>query len=410
MREHVFTSESVTEGHPDKVCDQIADAILDDILLNDDKARVACEVAASTGLVLVFGEITTEHYCDVARLARDTMRGIGYDDQCGFSADSCAVLLSIDEQSADISMGVNASIEARAGALDPLDQEGAGDQGMMVGYACAESEPYFPGAYMPLAPLLAHALARRLAVVRREGLVPGLRPDGKTQVSLRYAGTAPLALDTVLISTQHAASKEQAVLKDELFEHVVRPTLPAQLYPEGGAAALRFLVNPSGRFEKGGPEADSGLTGRKIIADTYGGAARHGGGSFSGKDPSKVDRSAAYYARYVTKNLVAAGAAERLELQVSYAIGRAHPVSLAVEAFGTARVDETRIETLLASREIFDFRPLAIIESLGLTGQDFLRRTGYEKTAAYGHFGRNDIYLPWEQLDKVDAVKQALGL
>jgi S-adenosylmethionine synthetase len=404
MREYLLTSESVTEGHPDKVCDQIADAVLDDILAHDRGARVACEVIANTGLVLVFGEITTVHYCDVAGIARRTLRRIGYDDHCGFSAQSCAVLVSIDEQCPDIAQGVNLSVEARQGSDDPLDARGAGDQGMMFGYACTESERAVPGAYLPLPIVFAHGLARRLAEVRRSGELPGLRPDGKTQVTVRYAGNAPRQVETVLISTQHAEQATQAALHDGLRELVLKRVVPAELCPGGDYAKLEFMTNPTGKFVKGGPEADSGLSGRKVVVDTYGGLARHGGGSFSGKDPSKVDRSATYYARYVAKNLVAAGAAVRLELQLSYAIGRARPTSLTAETFGTGRVDEERIERLLRESGLFDFRPLAIIESLGLLG------VRYEPIAAYGHFGRTDLDLPWERLNKVDAVKEALAL
>ena len=404
MREYIFTSESVTEGHPDKVCDRIADAVLDDILANDPQARVACEVAANTGLIFVFGEITTTHYSEIPDIARRTLAAIGYDGGCGFSAESCAVITSIKEQSSDIAGGVFTSLEQRSGDASALDNLGAGDQGLMFGFACSESERLVAGSYMPLPVFVAHGLARRLAELRHSGQLPQLRPDGKTQVGVQYRGFTPLAVSSVLISTQHMAEQSPQGLRDDLYEQVLQPLLPPELCPGGKLEQVEFLSNPSGRFVKGGPEADSGLTGRKIIVDTYGGAARHGGGSFSGKDPTKVDRSASYYARYVAKNLVAAGAAERLELQVSYAIGRARPTSLALDSFGTARVDEQRLLQLLGSGELFDFRPRAIIGSLGLTA------VRYEPVSAYGHFGRVDLDLPWERLDKVDAVRQALGI
>jgi S-adenosylmethionine synthetase len=411
MSDYLFTSESVTEGHPDKVCDRIADRILDDILANDQRARVACEVAANTGLVFVFGEITTEHYCNMAGIARETVREIGYTSAgasaTGFSAESCAVVVSVDEQSPDIWGGVSHSLEERAGSTDPLDARGAGDQGLMFGYACTESERVAPGTFMPLPITLAHGLARRLSEARKSGLVPELRPDGKTQVTLRYSRGVPVAVDTVLISTQHSEDADNDRLRVALRDHVLLPVVPAELCPEGRHDALEFLTNPSGKFVKGGPEADSGLTGRKLIVDTYGGAARHGGGSFSGKDPSKVDRSANYYARYVAKQLVAAGVADRLELQVSYAIGRARPTSLHVETFGTGRVDDARLLALLRDGGLFDFRPQAIVDALGLLDATQVR---YADVAAYGHFGRADLGLPWERLDKVEDVKQALGI
>jgi S-adenosylmethionine synthetase len=404
MREYLFTSESVTEGHPDKVCDKIADSIVDDILAHDREAHIACEVSANTGLILVFGEITTTHYCNVAQLARDTLVDIGYDACPGFSAHSCAVLTSIDEQSPDIAGGVFNSLEWRNGSRDELERTGAGDQGMMFGFASTDSEAVEPGTYMPLPIHLAHRLARDLAAARRSGTVDCLRPDGKTQVTVEYDGYTPKAVRTVLISTQHDERAEQAKLASALFEHVLAPAVPAALCPGGEHRNIEFLVNPSGRFVRGGPEADSGLTGRKIIVDTYGGMGRHGGGAFSGKDPSKVDRSAAYYGRYVAKNLVAAGAAQRLELQVSYAIGRARPTSLNVETFGTGRVDEDKLERLLTESGLFDFRPLAIIQKLRLLD------TRFAPLAAYGHFGRTDVETPWEHLDAVDAVRQELGL
>jgi S-adenosylmethionine synthetase len=404
MGQYRFTSESVTEGHPDKVCDKIADSVLDDILAHDPAGRVACEVAANTGMVLVMGEITTSHYVNIAEITRRCLTDIGYANSHGFNADSCSVLVSIDEQSPDIAAGVGLSLEARGGSDDPLDQLGAGDQGLMFGFACSETEPYAQKAFMPLPIHLAHALAYRLAGVRRAGLVPGLMPDGKTQVTLLYEGFKPVAIDTVLISTQHLESVSQRELKDGLFEHVVKPVLPPELCPEGDAALIEFICNPSGQFIKGGPEADSGLSGRKLIVDTYGGMARHGGGSFSGKDPSKVDRGAAYYARYAAKNLVAAGVAERLELQVSYAIGCARPVGVMVETFGTEKVAVDDVLALLENNEVFDCRPQAIIQQLDLL------RPRYAQVAAYGHFGRVDIDLPWERLNRVEAVRQALSL
>lgn len=403
MQDFLFTSESVTEGHPDKVCDQIADCVLDDILASDPLARVACEVCANTGLLFVFGEITTHHYCNVQSLARQVVRSVGYEGFGGFDWDSCGVIVGITEQSPDISAGVSQSLEAREGSEDPLDVLGAGDQGLMFGYATTESEPYFPGCYMPLPAQLSHLLARQLALARKEQRVEHLRPDGKTQVTVRYSEGRPAEILRVLISTQHDPEATRESLRLALTEQVLAPILPAELCQGRSAAGVEFLCNPSGQFVRGGPEADSGLSGRKIIVDTYGGMARHGGGSFSGKDPSKVDRSAGYYARYAAKNLVAAGAAERLEVQVSYAIGRARPMSLAVDTFGSGKVSDGRIAQLLGEAGIFDFRPGAIIESLGL------RRPLYQPVAAYGHFGRSDLDLPWERLDKVDAVRQALG-
>lgn len=404
MSSYQFTSESVTEGHPDKVCDKIADSILDDIIGHDPQSRVACEVIATTGMVLVMGEITTDHYCNVAGVTRETLRRIGYDSAQGFSSSSCAVLVSIDEQSPDIWQGVGQSVEAREGSDDPLDACGAGDQGVMFGFACRESEVVAPGSYMPLPIHLAHQLARLMAEARHSERLPMLMPDGKTQVTVGYEGFEPREVKTALISTQHVPDVGVPRLRRDLYEHILLAAVPRELCPAGDHRNIEFLVNPTGKFVIGGPEADSGLTGRKVIVDTYGGAARHGGGAYSGKDPTKVDRSASYYARYAAKNLVAAGAAERLELQVSYAIARARPVSLAVDTFGTGKVDEEQLFALLNSRELFDFRPLAIINELDLL------RPIYEQTAAYGHFGRVDLDLPWERLDKVDAIQQALGL
>jgi S-adenosylmethionine synthetase len=395
--EYLFTSESVTEGHPDKVADQISDGVLDAVMRDDPKGRVACETLVNTGLVVVSGEITTSTYVDIQEIARETIRKIGYTDaDLGFSADSAAVLNAIDKQSPDIAQGVDEAMERRVAAGDdPHDIAGAGDQGMMFGYATSETEEL-----MPLPISLAHKLAQRLAEVRHGGVLPYLRPDGKTQVSVRYVDGKPVEIEKLLISTQHAEGAE-GLIPDDLWEHVVTPILPSELYD---AEKLRgeFLVNPTGRFVIGGPVGDAGLTGRKIIVDTYGGMARHGGGAFSGKDPSKVDRSAAYAARYVAKNLVAAGLAERAEVQVAYAIGVAHPVSVMVETFGTEKIGRGRILALID--EFFDLRPGAFREYLRL------HRPIYQKTAAYGHFGRNDPDFTWEQTDKAAALRDAAGL
>ena len=405
MREYLFTSESVTEGHPDKICDIISDSVVDDILANDKKARVACETAAGTGMIVVMGEITTDYYCRVPELVRSILTDIGYTNMPGFTAESCAVLTSIDEQSPDIAGGVFNSIEHRAGSDDPLDAVGAGDQGLMFGFACTESEAVQEGTFMPLPIYLAHRLAQRLGVVRKQGIVGGLRPDGKTQVTVQYEGLRPTAVRTVLISTQHDPHHTAASLEPLLYEHVLLDVVPDTLCVDRSYDTVEFIANPSGKFVLGGPQADCGLTGRKIVVDTYGGMGRHGGGAFSGKDPSKVDRSAAYYARYVAKNLVAAGVADRLELQASYAIGRARPTSLHLDTFGTAKMDEARIYKLLQlDAGLFDFRPLAIAGALELLD------TRYRPVAAYGHFGRTDVDLPWERLDKADAVRQELGL
>jgi S-adenosylmethionine synthetase len=396
-RRHTFTSESVTEGHPDKIADQISDAVLDAILEQDPKSRVACETLLTTGLVVVAGEVTTTAYVDVAGLVRKTICDIGYDhDDKGFSGITCGVMVSLDEQSPDIAQGVDIAAEVRSGSggEDQLNAQGAGDQGMMFGYACDETPDL-----MPLPIWLAHRLAQRLAQVRRSGDLSYLRPDGKTQVSVVYEGDRPVALDTVLISTQHEPGTDlEHVLLPDLTEHVIRPLLPESL----DTSNLRILANPTGRFELGGPRADTGLTGRKIIVDTYGGMARHGGGAFSGKDPSKVDRSASYAARWVAKHVVAAGLARRCEVQVAYAIGVAHPISLLVQTFGTSEVDEPLIED--AVREVFDLRPAAIVRDLDLL------RPIYRKTAAYGHFGREDKEFTWEQTPKVDELKRALGV
>ena len=396
--EYLFTSESVTEGHPDKVADQISDGILDACLADDPLSRVACETLVNTGLVVVSGEITTETWVDIQAVVRETIRGIGYiDAELGFSADSCAVLNAIDKQSEDIALGVDASREARSGLseADELLVAGAGDQGMMFGYASRETPECMP---LPIA--LAHRLAKRLADVRKDGALEYLRPDGKTQVSVRYKAGVPVSVEKVLISTQHREGVEGRIA-DDLWEQVVLPVLPAQLFD---ASELRreLLVNPTGRFVIGGPVGDCGLTGRKIIVDTYGGMARHGGGAFSGKDPSKVDRSAAYAARWVAKNIVVAGLADRCEVQVAYAIGVAHPVSVMVEDFGTGAVSRSRLQELVD--EHFDLRPGSFRQELDL------HRPIYQKTAAYGHFGRDDPDFTWEQTTKADALRQAAGL
>ncbi len=396
MTSYTFTSESVTEGHPDKMADQISDAVLDAILEADVEGRVACETLLTTGLVCVAGEITTSAYVDIPRLVRSTICDIGYDrESFGFDGNTCGVVVSIGEQSPDIDQGVSHAYEARSGAGDDLlSEQGAGDQGMMFGFACDETADL-----MPLPIWLAHRLAHRLSEVRRAGVLPYLGPDGKTQVSIRYEGTRPVRLETVLVSTQHLAGIDlDTLLVPDLLDHVIRPLLPEGLDTEG----MRVLTNPTGRFELGGPRADAGLTGRKIIVDTYGGAARHGGGAFSGKDPSKVDRSGAYAARWVAKHVVASGAARRCEVQVAYAIGVARPVSLMVETFGTETVDPGRIAK--AVDDLFDLRPAAIIRDLDL------RRPIYRKTAAYGHFGRQEKEFTWESTPRVDELRAALAL
>ena len=396
--EFLFTSESVTEGHPDKVADQISDGVLDAVLKDDPYGRVACETLVNTGLVVVSGEISTEVYVDIQEIARETIRGIGYTDaELGFSADSCAVLNAIDKQSPDIAQGVDEAYEHRTDEQDDdeLDVAGAGDQGMMFGYATNETEEL-----MPLPISLAHRLAARLTEVRKDGTLPYLRPDGKTQVSVRYRDGEPVEIEKLLISTQHEEGVEGQI-PDDLWQHVVLPILPEDMYDEG-KLRKSYLVNPTGRFVIGGPVGDCGLTGRKIIVDTYGGMARHGGGAFSGKDPSKVDRSAAYAARWVAKNVVAAGLADRCEVQVAYAIGVAHPVSVMVETFGTEKVEKSKI--LEAVDQNFDLRPGAFREELDL------HRPIYQKTAAYGHFGRDEEDFTWEKTDKVDALRSAAGL
>jgi S-adenosylmethionine synthetase len=398
--EFLFTSESVTEGHPDKIADQISDGVLDAVLTDDPYGRVACETLVNTGLIVVSGEITTDTYVDIPEIARETVRRIGYDNASyGFDCNTCAVINAIDKQSPDIAQGVNESSEAR---LDPsdddaLDLAGAGDQGMMFGYASDETDELMP---LPIA--MAHKLAHRLAEVRKAEVLPYLRPDGKTQVTVRYLDGRPVEIEKVLISTQHKDGVDsETLIKPDLFEHVLRPILPANLYDEG-KLLKNFLVNPTGRFVIGGPMGDCGLTGRKIIVDTYGGMARHGGGAFSGKDPSKVDRSAAYAARYVAKNIVAAGLAERAEVQVAYAIGVAHPVSVMVETFGTEKIGRAKIAQLVS--EHFDLRPGAFREELRL------HRPIYQKTAAYGHFGREDHDFTWEKTDKAATLRAAAGL
>jgi S-adenosylmethionine synthetase len=400
--EFLFTSESVTEGHPDKVADQISDGVLDAVMRDDPTGRVACETLVNTGLVVVSGEISTETYVDIQDLARETIRRIGYTDaDLGFSADSCAVINAIDKQSPDIAQGVDSALEARTDPADDdeLDVAGAGDQGMMFGYATRET-----AELMPLPISLAHKLAHRLAEVRRAEVVPYLRPDGKTQVTVRYENGRPIEIEKILISTQHKDGVDNdSLIRPDLWEHVVRPVVSSELYDERKLNTPKnFLVNPTGRFVIGGPVGDAGLTGRKIIVDTYGGMARHGGGAFSGKDPSKVDRSAAYAARYVAKNVVAAGLADRCEVQVAYAIGVAHPVSVMAETFGTEKVSKSKIVQLIG--EHFDLRPGAFREYLNL------HRPIYQKTAAYGHFGREDHDFTWEKTDKAAALREAAGL
>jgi S-adenosylmethionine synthetase len=402
--EFLFTSESVTEGHPDKMADQISDGVLDAVMAEDPAGRVACETLVNTGLIVISGEITTETYVDIPRIARETVRRIGYTDASyGFDCGTCAVITAIDEQSPDIAQGVDTAYEARTDPADDDERDvaGAGDQGMMFGYATRETKELMP---MPIA--LAHKLAHRLAEVRRGDVMPYLRPDGKTQVTVRYENDRPVEIEKILISTQHKPGVDsETLIKPDLFEHVLHPILPGELYDEkklNDSDGRNFLVNPTGRFEIGGPMGDAGLTGRKIIVDTYGGMARHGGGAFSGKDPSKVDRSAAYAARYVAKNVVAAELADRCEVQVAYAIGVAHPVSVMVETYGTERVPKARIAELIG--EHFDLRPGAFRDYLNL------HRPIYQKTAAYGHFGREDHDFTWEKTDKAEALREAAGL
>lgn len=388
----LFTSESVTEGHPDKICDQISDAVLDSILAKDPMARVACETAVTTGMVLVMGEISTNCYVDIPKLVRETIKEIGYDRaKYGFDCETCAVLTSIDEQSGDIAMGVNEALEYKAGEKDNVEAVGAGDQGMMFGFATNETEEFMP---LPIA--MAHRLSRRLSEVRKNGTLAYLRPDGKTQVTVEYDDNKVLRIDTIVISTQHSEEVSQEQIRKDLMEHVIKAVVPVELLDD----KTKYFINPTGRFVVGGPQGDSGLTGRKIIVDTYGGYGRHGGGAFSGKDPTKVDRSAAYAARWVAKNLVAAGVADKLEIQLAYAIGVAKPVSIEIETFGTGKKSEEEIVSIV--EKIFDLRPGAIIRDLDL------RRPIYKQTAAYGHFGRIDLNLPWEQLNKVEEIKKHL--
>ncbi|ETJ99062.1 methionine adenosyltransferase [Eubacterium nodatum ATCC 33099] len=389
----LFTSESVTEGHPDKMCDQISDAILDAIMEKDPNGRVACETTTTTGYAMVMGEISTSCYVDIPKIVRGVIKDIGYDKgEYGFDASTCAVLSAIDEQSGDIAMGVNEALERKEGTMDDeVEAIGAGDQGLMFGYACNETEEFMP---LPIA--MAHKLALQLTKVRKDGTLTYVRPDGKTQVTVEYDGDAVKRIDTILISTQHDPDVTQQQIKKDLIEHVIKPIVPSDLLDD----KTKYFVNPTGRFVIGGPHGDSGLSGRKIIVDTYGGTARHGGGSFSGKDPTKVDRSAAYAARYAAKNLVAAGFADKLEIQLAYAIGVARPVSIMVDTFGTGKKSDEEIAEIVNKH--FDLRPAAIIRDLDL------RRPIFRQTAAYGHFGRTDIELPWEKLDKVEDLKKEL--
>ena len=388
----LFTSESVTEGHPDKICDQISDSVLDAIFEQDPNARVACETAVTTGMVMVMGEISTKCYVDIPKVVRQTIREIGYDRaKYGFDCDTCAVLTTIDEQSSDIAQGVDEALESREGEMDKIDAVGAGDQGMMFGFATNETPELMPA---PIA--MAHRLSRRLSEVRKNGTLEYLRPDGKTQVTVEYDDNKVKRIDAIVVSTQHGPEVSQEQIKSDILEHVIKAVIPAELLDEN----TKYYINPTGRFVIGGPQGDAGLTGRKIIVDTYGGYGRHGGGAFSGKDPTKVDRSAAYAARWVAKNLVAAGVADKLEIEVAYAIGVAKPVSIEVDTFGTAKIGDDKIIDII--NKVFDLRPGAIIRDLDL------RRPIYKKTAAYGHFGRTDVELPWEQLIKVEEIKKYL--
>lgn len=391
MSKRFFTSESVTEGHPDKICDQIADAVLDNIIQQDPMARVACEVAVTTGLVLVMGEISTDCYVDIPKIARKTIEEIGYTRaKYGFDSETCAVITSIDEQSPDIALGVNQALEVKKGqSADEFEAIGAGDQGMMFGFACDETPELMP---MPIS--LAHQLTRRLAYVRKNEILPYLRPDGKSQVTVEYDNDKPVRVDTVVISTQHSPEVDHDTIERDVMEHVIKAVIPAELLDNN----TKYYINPTGRFVVGGPQGDSGLTGRKIIADTYGGYGRHGGGAFSGKDPTKVDRSASYAARYVAKNIVAAGLAKKCEVQLAYAIGVAHPVSILVDTFGTGAISDERLVELVERN--FDLRPAAIIKKLDL------RRPIYRQVAAYGHFGRPDLDLPWEKTDMAVALAE----
>ena len=391
---HYFSSESVTEGHPDKVCDQISDAVLDAIIAQDPNAHVACETACTTGMVMVMGEITTSCYVDIPSIARSVVKEIGYNGEEGnFDSATCAVMTAIDEQSPDIAMGVNEAIESREASQDAYDKIGAGDQGLMFGYACTETPEL-----MPLPISLSHALCKQLTKLRKEGTLPYLRPDGKAQVTVEYVGNKPARIDAVVVSTQHSNAVSLDTIRQDVIEQIIRPILPANLLD----ADTKIYVNPTGRFVVGGPQGDTGLTGRKIIVDTYGGYARHGGGAFSGKDPTKVDRSACYMARYAAKNVVAAGLADRCEIQLAYAIGVAHPMSVLVDTFGTGVVPDSQITE--AVKAVFDFRPAAIIDTLQL------RRPIYRQLAAYGHIGREDLDVVWERTDKVQDLREAAGL
>ncbi|GAA0744365.1 methionine adenosyltransferase [Clostridium oceanicum] len=388
----IFTSESVTEGHPDKICDQVSDAILDAILEKDPEGRVACETAVTTGMVLVMGEISTHCYVDIPKVVRETIKGIGYDRaKYGFDCETCSVLTSIDEQSSDIAVGVDEALESKAGEMEKIDAIGAGDQGMMFGFATNETKEY-----MPLPIETAHKITRRLSEVRKNGTLAYLRPDGKAQVTVEYEDEKPVRIDSIVVSTQHSRKATQEQIQKDIKEHVINAVIPEELLDEN----TKYYINPTGRFVIGGPQGDSGLTGRKIIVDTYGGYGRHGGGAFSGKDATKVDRSAAYAARWVAKNLVAAGVADKLEIQLSYAIGVAKPVSISIDTFGTGKISEEKTSQIVD--KVFDLRPGAIIRDLKL------KRPIYKQVAAYGHFGRTDIDVPWEKLDKVDEIKKYL--